>query len=437
MNINLIKLSIDILSSIVEIILIYYFFDRVLTLKDVTKTKIVIFSSIFIAVQTLISTFLLDKMYVPVLFYLVFLCYTFLYKENLAKKVLASVIIFAFMMVSEILVGVVTMFINKSSLSDIQQSDFYYLQGAILSKIIVFSIIRIIGVFKINSKLDISIKTVFSLCVIPITSTICIYYMATTSYDKTNSTYPAMMIIITALIAISIIVNFNLFEKQIKLQKSEDLLINLEKQYKLQSEYYTELKKNLLLTNKNTHDIKNFIIGISTYIDHDKNDIAKKKIEEFYGKIPNVDSMNTGNYAINALMQSKMKIIEQCAFQKEVSILLPDNLHIDEIDLCIFIGNAIDNAIEACQKVENEEERFIEIKIFPYGNQLSMLFKNSKVNDKNEMFHTTKSDSALHGFGIENMKSICAKYDGNIVFDHSENSFAVSALIPNGPIGQV
>lgn len=423
----------NIVVSIFEVLMMYYFYNKVLTLRELSKSFIFLYSVLIGTVIMFIGKYLLELKYVSIIFFIAFLCYTFIYKEGIAKKFLAAIIIFAILTVSELLVGTAMMALGNLKEFDLQYNEIYYFQGAILSKIVALFISRIIGVFKINNKLDISIKNVLYLCTIPVSLTICIGYLSKI-ITSNNSTYPPAMIFISALVAFAVIANFNIFEKQLELQKSEDLLINLENQYKLQSEYYTELKQNLILTNKNTHDIKNLLIGISAFIDSDNKEIAKEKIEEFYGKIPEINTINTGNDAVNALMRSKTRIIDELIHQKDISIILPNELKIDEIDLCVFIGNAIDNAIEACKKLEDEQKRFIEIKIFPYGNQLSMMFKNSKINETDTFFKTTKPEKYLHGFGIENMKAICSKYDGNIVFDQSDEAFIVSALFPNCPV---
>lgn len=134
------------------------------------------------------------------------------------------------------------------------------------------------------------------------------------------------------------------------------------------------------------------------------------------------------------MVQSKLKDINEEIPNNNISIIIPGKIKIDEIDLCILIGNAVDNAVEACKKIEETENRMLEIKIFPVNGQLSMLFTNSKNSMEKKppgLFKTTKADSFMHGFGIENMRNICRKYDGNISFDISANRFILSILLPN------
>jgi sensor histidine kinase regulating citrate/malate metabolism len=40
---------------------------------------------------------------------------------------------------------------------------------------------------------------------------------------------------------------------------------------------------------------------------------------------------------------------------------VPKNISIAEIDLCVIIGNLLDNAIEACLRIAEEDKRFIRV----------------------------------------------------------------------------
>jgi hypothetical protein len=131
------------------------------------------------------------------------------------------------------------------------------------------------------------------------------------AYKTDNAVSSAVLLIVTALTILSNISTFYLLEKQITLQKTEESLSNIEKQYKLQADYYTELKQNMLVSDKTAHDIKNFVAAVTAYIDSGKIDLAAEKLEEFVGKMPVINRVDTGNDAVNALIQSKMPLIDK------------------------------------------------------------------------------------------------------------------------------
>lgn len=429
------KLIVDVFGSVLEVLVLYYFFKRVLLFERksiVYKASVNIFS---IFMHTIISSYVLSSNVAPILFFIVVLIYgSFMYKDRFIKKLLFSLLIYVLGMLSEIIVGITLSTVNSINIETAQSNIYVYLQGIIISKLLLYFMFRIIGLFEFNNKIDINIKSVLSVFIIPLSSIVSIYYFANVAFKTDNVVSSTVLLIVTALTVLSNIATFYLLERQIRLQSTEDMLRNLEKQYKLQADYYTELKQNMVLSNKNVHDTKNFIAAISSYIDNQKTELAKSRIEEFYGKIPGIRSIETGNDAVNALVQSKIRAIKEEIPNNTFSIIIPEDLKIDEIDLCILIGNALDNAVEACKKLADKNGRMLEIKIFPVNGQLSMLFVNSKEKTAAKtsgILKTTKPDDFMHGFGIENMKNICQKYNGSISFEQTRDRFMVSILLPN------
>jgi sensor histidine kinase regulating citrate/malate metabolism len=228
-----------------------------------------------------------------------------------------------------------------------------------------------------------------------------------------------------------VVLTFYLLEKQKSIYETQTDMKNMASQYALQAAYYAELKNNLIATNKNTHDIKNFAAALSAYLEAGKTAEAKERLDEFIDKIPNAGALDTGNMAINALLHAKAAALQKIG-KNSLSIALPPELAVDEIDLCVLIGNAIDNALEACSQIENEEERYINIKIFPFNNCLSLLFENSCAEKaEKDFFVTGKQQAFMHGFGLENMRALCAKYNGNLSFEQAGGKFSLSILLPN------
>lgn len=429
------KLLVDVFSSVLEVLVLYYFFHRVLSVKRDSTVLTLSVSAICVVLITIVSNYLLKSNIAPILFFLVVILYCFvLYKDKIIKKILYSLMIYIFTMLSEVLVGIVLTVVNGIDIETTQSNVYTYLQGIIISKLILFFIFRIINLFEFNKRIEINLQSILAVLVIPLSSIISIYYFAMIAYKTDNAVSSAVLLIVTALTILSNISTFYLLEKQITLQKTEESLSNIEKQYKLQADYYTELKQNMLVSDKTAHDIKNFVAAVTAYIDSGKIDLAAEKLEEFVGKMPVINRVDTGNDAVNALIQSKMPLIDKNIPNSHVSVLLPKDMSVDEIDLCILIGNALDNAIEACLRIGTVAERELGVKIFPANEQISMLFENSMVGEPKKAggkLKTSKKDTYRHGFGIENMKNICAKYGGSIVFDQVEQRFSVSVLLPN------
>ena len=426
---------VDIFGSVLQVFVLTYFFNRVLSYKRNASAYKTLTSILCIGLYVLVSTFMLTSNIAPALFLGIVLLYCFLlFEDKFIKKVLYSLLIYVLGMMSEFVVGLILSYSYDVKLDAALSNTYFYLQGIIISKLLLFFIFRIVGLFEYNNKIELNIKSLISVFTIPLSSIISIYYFALIAYKSDTILSTSVMLAVTALIIISNIATFYLLERQIKLQSSEDMLRNLEKHYRLQTEYYTELKQNMLISDKTAHDIKNFVAAVTAYIDSGKIDLAAEKLEEFVGKMPAIKRMDTGNDAVNALIQSKLAVINAEIPDNHLSVLLPEKLKTDEMDLCILIGNALDNAIEACKKIEDVAARTLNVKIFPANDQISMLFENTKTGDTPKVggrFKTSKAAAHMHGFGIENMKNICSKYGGKIDFAQTDKRFFVSVLLPN------
>ena len=75
-------------------------------------------------------------------------------------------------------------------------------------------------------------------------------------------------------------------------------------------------------------------------------------------------------------------------------------------ELCILLGNLLDNAIEACEKLE-EEKRMVKIEVRKHHSMLMLIVENSceaHAQVRKGIFRTTKKDDRMHGYRIHNVR---------------------------------
>jgi sensor histidine kinase regulating citrate/malate metabolism len=116
-------------------------------------------------------------------------------------------------------------------------------------------------------------------------------------------------------------------------------------------------------------------------------------------------------------------------FQHDIT--LPEKLHVSDVDLSIIIGNLLDNAVEACEKIE-KEERYINLRIsYGYG-KIDIIMKNSSINKidiVSNHIDTTKLNKKNHGHGLENIKKTVEKYNGYFKIYNLNNEFITEILL--------
>ncbi len=170
------KLLVDVFSSVLEVLVLYYFFHRVLSVKRDSTVLTLSVSAICVVLFTIVSNYLLKSNIAPILFFLVVILYCFvLYKDKIIKKILYSLMIYIFTMLSEVLVGIVLTVVNGIDIETAQSNVYTYLQGIIISKLILFFIFRIINLFEFNKRIEINLQSILAVLVIPLSSIISIY----------------------------------------------------------------------------------------------------------------------------------------------------------------------------------------------------------------------------------------------------------------------
>ena len=113
---------------------------------------------------------------------------------------------------------------------------------------------------------------------------------------------------------------------------------------------------------------------------------------------------------------------------------LPDDLGIDDQDLCIILGNCMENAMEACGKIPKDQMRYIDIKTSIAKGHLVIKMANSysgSILRQGDRFVSSKSGDD-HGMGLSSVKAVTAKYHGycSIYYEHQVFKIAVSLKLP-------
>lgn len=142
--------------------------------------------------------------------------------------------------------------------------------------------------------------------------------------------------------------------------------------------------------------------------------------------------LKTGNVMVDAILNSKLSLIKSKNIAVHAKATVPAALRISEIDLCTIIGNLLDNAMEACLRQDNRQERFIRVYIGILKQQLYICVTNStggKVKKVGKTYLSTKASDS-HGFGLMRIDRLAEKYDGYVNRQNEEGAFATEVMLP-------
>ncbi|MBU5671406.1 ATP-binding protein [Paenibacillus brevis] len=201
----------------------------------------------------------------------------------------------------------------------------------------------------------------------------------------------------------------------------------------LQHQYsqYQQSKESIELINFKYHDLKNQIIAVRAEEDADKRNAYLKKMED---EIKHFEAQNkTGNHVLDTLLASKNMY---CIKHGITLTCVADGSllnGIDVIDICTIFGNALDNAIEYEQRMEEAEKRLIHVSVFAQKGFTMIRFENyfeGELELNGDLPKTTKPDTFDHGYGLKSIRYAVEKYGGVVNVSQQDNWFELKVLIP-------
>ena len=158
--------------------------------------------------------------------------------------------------------------------------------------------------------------------------------------------------------------------------------------------------------------------GVRASIEHLQQQIAS--YENYY---------RTGNAYLDVIIRDKAKTAREKQIDFTAVIHFEDGAFLDPLDISTIFGNALDNAIEASEKLAIPR-RVITVKARRIHDMMVIAVENNALPGADTSGRTTKEDSFLHGFGLSNIKSTAEKYDGQCTVKCEGGIFVLKIIIP-------
>lgn len=181
------------------------------------------------------------------------------------------------------------------------------------------------------------------------------------------------------------------------------------------------------------HDYHNHVQLMKAYLAQEQYGQADAYLNSLDTDLMLVDTIHkTGNVMIDAILNSKISLARSKEIAVNAKAIVPKELQVQPVDLCVIIGNLLDNAIEACGKIQDAEKRFIRVYIGVHKEMLYISVSNSvggEVRRSGLMYITTKT-AGSHGFGLVRIDKIVEKYNGFVDRDHEEGVLATEVMLP-------
>jgi len=174
------------------------------------------------------------------------------------------------------------------------------------------------------------------------------------------------------------------------------------------------------------HDLKNEHIILLGLLEKEEIEEARTYLKEELGKIHEADVFYTHNSSLNFLLNQKVKEANKLGVHLETEILLPETTSLENEMLAIILGNLLDNATSAANRLSNSDKTVhLILKAFNHNLLIEVSNKFDIVEEK------TRQNRKVEGFGIKNIKNVVAKYNGIYKQSVEGNVYNTSILFLN------
>ncbi len=211
-------------------------------------------------------------------------------------------------------------------------------------------------------------------------------------------------------------------------QRDKMQIAQLQQQYA----YYQDKLKDEERIRSIYHDMKNHLLVLEG---SQGTEATRQMAQELRSQIADYENyIHTGNDFLDIIIRDKAEKAREKHIDFSALIDFGGVDFIEPLDISTIFGNGIDNAIEASEKL-SEDQRVILIKAGQVQNFVSILIENNCTDAAHADGHTTKADKFLHGFGISNMKKAAEKYSGTCTTTQENGKFTLKILLPL-PVGK-
>jgi hypothetical protein len=411
------------------------FFEKKYTSKLPTAIAFILSSGILLALQETGQSGTL-KVFIQTI---LVLCVVFaLYDGKKRLKVFFFIAYTLFVALSKLLSYFAFSFVIDKAIDAIpyltKESFFYRILSIELPNIFMLVIIILLGFFTKSKNKSVPLRYWLLLFIVPLTTlgtlTVYQYYIDRLAPGEEINAYIIISTVGLVFINILIFFLFSKLQNQLELQKNQ-ILINT--QIRLEKLSFKKMEESYNRTRELRHDLKNHILSLRGIAENG----TKEQLLEYLDKM--TDAVEEATYvsvsknsAVDAIINEKMLLAQKNSIATHFDIAPLDSENVPSMDICTILSNAFDNAIEACVKIENPAERYINVKITTEnGFFISVVNPSVEAPKKRAgIFISSKKDTVNHGLGLKSIKRTVDKHNGDILIKYENGIFTLIAELP-------
>lgn len=186
-------------------------------------------------------------------------------------------------------------------------------------------------------------------------------------------------------------------------------------------ESYNRLLEREEATSAVRHEMRHHMTALSGILQTGDIGRANRYVDAVIGDLEQIpEGRYSKNMLVNVIVGSYLDQARAEQIQEEHHLNVPPELDIADEDLSVFLSNMMQNALEACRRVEGEERR-IKVDMHLRGKFLFIQCVNSAPT------HEERKRRPGHGYGLAAMRAVAEKYNSVLVAEHTQDGFLVES----------
>lgn len=356
-------------------------------------------------------------------------------KGTFMQKMFWSIFVMLLIMgITIVVLSIEGCIIGKGYLNLVIQKDLYRFVGVVVIQIVLFYLTRfMIKRTKKDSTYSLKWNEWFVLLIIPVISIFTMSFVSLIIINIEDQLSPMQHIFSILSILGILMTNSLVYVLYVNMQKDHAKQLEysiLQQAFKSQEKSVEETKILYQSVRSIRHDLKQHFQVALTMLHSGKINEAVDYMEKYNDTV--LDGISNkvfcDNDVVNYIINSKSKICSDRHIKIYIYIAneIPE---FSDLDLCVLLGNALDNAIEGVSGEGNNE---IYLELRNVDNFFMISVKNTIINsvlEDNPNLISTKNEKEVHGLGILSMKEVVQKYNGSIEFYESDNKFCCDMLL--------
>ncbi|OQA26068.1 MAG: hypothetical protein BWY58_01173 [Chloroflexi bacterium ADurb.Bin344] len=219
---------------------------------------------------------------------------------------------------------------------------------------------------------------------------------------------------------------FQIKEENRKMQAERDYLQLAARNMSRRLELMAEVSEQ---NSRAAHDRHHFNNVLLELLEEGKTDQAQALLQSQNQVVHQISKVYCENSAVNAAVCHYTDLAEQEGIKTEIMLDIPSNLSVDALEFSMVVSNLMENAVQACKRLPEEQVPYLRFTCRYVGRLLLEMENPCAKNSMLDEYGYPVTPEENHGIGSKSVIAFAKKYDGELIYKIENSIFQVRLLI--------